>query len=771
MKARKYDLAQKDGRFRYTRRNFLTLMGTASGAAGASCLMNQGTLSAGETGARPADELPPGVIQAPKGAPSIVLILLDDVGFGAASTFGGPVQTPELDRLAARGLRYNNFRVAAQCSPTRAALLTGRNDHSVGFGKVGYGRFPGYDCIWPKKVVSVAEVLRRNGFSTAAFGKWHNTPPWETNPVGPFDRWPTGLGFEYFYGFMYGLSDQWEPALYRNTTPVDPPATPEQGYYLTTDLTNDAIGWLQTHESLAPEKPYFLYFATGATHEPHQVPKEWIDRYRGKFDQGWDKLREEIFARQKKLGVIPPNAELTLRAKELPAWDPLPADEKKYLAHQMEVYAGYLAVIDYEVGRLLQEVRNESGGDNTLVFYIVGDNGASSEAGLEGSDNYSSPLPPKPMQYRLEHMDELGGLSNWNHYAAGWAWAMCTPFKWQKLIASDFGGTTDPLVVSWPARIKDHGGLRSQFTHVNDIAGTVFDVTGIRFPSVVDGVEQLPLAGVSFADTFDQALAPSHHHVQVFEQWGNRAIYKDGWVAAARHTIPWVRAPKDNFFFHDRWELYHVADDFSEAHDLATQYPDKLKELQALFDVEALKYDIYPLGGGGGYFFPSLNEGRREFVFYPSLPRIAPDAAPDFTHSHRITADVVIPDDGANGVIVSDGGRLGGFVLYVKDNHLFFENNLFAIGRDVIMSTIPLPHGNVELAYEFVREGAPNLREGMGRLYIDGQMVCEAKVHVSSTDALGSFDIGQARVSPVSAAYKMPFKFTGRIEKVRVELK
>ena len=769
MKTGKNRRKSKEDTLQYSRRNFLTLMGRASGAAGASCLIHPATLGAAQGNQSTAVELPPRLVMAPDRAPNIVLILLDDVGFGAAGTFGGPIETPEIDRLASRGLRYNNFRVCAQCSPTRASLLTGRNDHSVGFGTVGYGRARGYDWIWPKSCVSFAEVLRRNGFSTAAFGKWHNTPQWEANPVGPFDRWPTGLGFEYFYGFIGGLNDQWEPSLYRNTTPVEPPATPEQGYYLTTDLANDAMAWIQTHQSLAPEKPYFLYFATGATHEPQQVPKEWVDKYRGQFDQGWDKLREETFARQKKLGVIPTNAELTARVKELPAWDSFSAEERKYLSHQMEVYAGYLAVTDYEVGRLVRTIQSGPRGDNTLIFWIVGDNGASSEGGVEGSSHYQSPLPGGSVQDRVQHMDELGTPTSRNHYASGWAWAMCTPFRWQKLVASDYGGTTNPLIVSWPATIKDHGGLRAQFAHVNDIAATIYESVGIEFPTVVDGVAQMPLVGVSFADSFDDPAAPSHHHVQIFEQWGNRAVYQDGWIACARHTVPWLPTPKTDYFI-DRWELYHVVDDYSEAHDLADQFPEKLKELQALFDLEATKYNIYPLGGSY-YKTPSSNGNRREFVFYPSLPAILPWAAPSFTDSHRITADVVIPPDGAEGILVTLGSRLGGFSLFVKDNHLVYDCNFYEVEHDVLTSTTPLPQGKVELVYEFTRDDPSKLRQGNGRLYINGETAGEAKMHGPSAEAFGTFDIGQARISPVSPAYTLPFKFTGQIEKVRVELK
>lgn len=727
--------------------------------------------------ARPEWPQPP---KAPQGAPNIVLILLDDVGFAASSTFGGPAQTPVLDRLAARGLRYNNFHTTALCSPTRAALLTGRNDHRAGFGNVmeGVSGFPGYNGIWKKSTVSVAEVLRRNGYSTAAFGKWHNTPYWEISPVGPFDRWPTSLGFDYFYGFQGGAQSQWEPRLYRNTTVVEPPATPAQGYHFTTDITDEAIRWLQTHASVVPDKPYFLYFATGATHEPHHVPKEWIEKYRGQFDQGWDKLREEIFARQKALGVIPAGAELTPRPAELPAWDSLSADQKKLLARQMEVYAGFLAHTDHEVGRLLQAVGEGPQADNTLILYIVGDNGGSGEGGPEGHDVPAEDMRPVPVQTRLQHLDELGSELLTNNYSAAWAWAADAPFQWMKQVASHYGGTTDPLIVVWPARIKDQGGVRTQFAHVNDVAPTIYELTGIRFPAVVDGVEQLSLDGTSFAYTFDNAQAPSRHRMQVFEQMGSRAIYQDGWVAAARHAVPWDWH-RSSDFEHDRWELYHVAEDYSEAHDLSAQFPAKLKSLQGLFDAEARRNLVYPLNiSFGNYQFgegqPSLTAGRREFIYHPGL-RLPVDVAPSFAGSHRLTAEVVIPETGAQGVIVAEGGHNGGFSWYVKDNRLIYENNFLGKSHDLITSSEPLPHGKVELAYEFVRSDAQPGHGGTGRLYLNGRVVGEATLAryaaPSFIDIFDSFSVGRAAGPPVSSAYEGPFPFTGTLEQLRVELK
>ncbi|MBI4166863.1 MAG: arylsulfatase, partial [Acidobacteria bacterium] len=659
----------------------------------------------------------PQPVKASTGAPNIVLILLDDVGFASSSTFGGPAETPALEQLAAQGLRYNRFHTTALCSPSRAALLSGRNDHRMGFGTIADTRrgFPGYNGIWKKSTVSIAEVLKRNGYSTAAFGKWHNTPFSEITPVGPFDRWPTGLGFEYFYGMMEGSDSQWEPVLHRNTTLVDPPATAEQGYHFTTDITDEAICWVRAHESLAPEKPYFLYIATGATHSPHHVPKNWIAKYQGQFEQGWDKLREEIFARQKRLGVIPADTRLTPRPKELPAWDSLSAEQRKLLSRQMEVYCAFLSHTDHEIGRLLHTVRQGSNADNTLILYIVGDNGGDIMGGLAGAE--TSELPGQ-----LQHLDELGGVSFLNGFASGWAWATNAPFQWGKTVASHFGGTRDPMIVSWPARIKDRGGLRSQFTHLNDIAATFYDVTGITFPTVVDGVEQVPLDGVSFAYSFDDVTAPSRHRMQIFEQLGNRAIYQDGWIAAARHTLPWIWEPVSEDYENDRWELYYVEKDFSQSRELAGQNPEKLRELQMLFDVEARKNDIYPLGHWTTWYAePSLTTGKCSFTYRPGQPPIQVNGVtvPGFEQSHRITADIVVPENGAEGVIISNGGRgrMGGFVLYVKDDRLVYETNSI-----VLTSSMALPRGKVELAYEFLAESPKDISRygasrGVGRLY------------------------------------------------------
>lgn len=716
----------------------------------------------------------PQPVRAPAGAPNIVLILLDDVGFSAASAFGGPVETPALDALASQGLRYNRFHVSALCSPTRAALLSGRNDHRAGFGQImeATSAFPGYNGVWRKDTVMVADVLRRNGYSTAAFGKWHNTPYSEISPVGPFDRWPTGLGFEYFYGFMGGLDSHWEPSrLYRNTTPVEVATTSKQSYHLTTDIANDAINWVRTHRSLAPDKPYFLYFATGATHGPHHVSEEWIEKYRGRFRQGWDTMREESFARQKKLGIIPADAQLTPRSKQLLAWNALSKERQQSSARQMEIFAAFLSHTDHEVGRLLQTVQQGPQGDNTLVLYIVGDNGA---------EGYPAERATPSVQNDPEKLGSR--FAPYNLYSAEWAWATSTPFQWTKFVASHLGGTRDPLVVSWPARIKHAGGVRTQYTHVNDIAPTIYEVTGITFPAVVDGVRQQPMDGVSLAYSFDAPGAPSQHRLQIFEQVGNRAIYQDGWLAGAFHMVPWIPSRPHKDFADDRWELYHLDEDFSQARDVAKRYPDKLKELQAAFHSEAQKNNVYPLQEYPPHHNSKKEDDaeRREYVYYSGTPRIAAMVAPKLaTSSYTISAEVNLPDNTAQGVIVSFGGRYGGFALYLKDGNLVYENQTQSgLTRDLIVADMPASGGKFVLGCEFSRrdpnstDNSPeNVVSGTVRLYIDGRPVAEKFLTMVRPDTYtGTLGIGRAFGSPVSSVFEPPFEFTGTLEKVTVRL-
>lgn len=725
----------------------------------------------------------PAEAKARAGAPNVVVILLDDVGFGASATFGGPAQTPVLSQLAAGGLSYNQFHTTALCSPTRASLLTGRNHHQVGFGTIteGANANPGYTSIWNKGTASVAKVLQANGYATAGFGKWHNTPVWETGPAGPFDHWPTRLGFDYFYGFHGGETSQWEPALFRNTQLVDAPSTPDKGYHVTTDIVDESIKWVKTVQSSTPDRPYFLYVAPGATHAPLHVPKEWIAKYKGKFDQGWDKLREETFARQKAAGVIPSNAELTPRPQELPAWDSLSADQQRLLARQMEVYAAFLEHTDHELGRLLTAIRQGPNGDNTAIFFIVGDNGASPEGGLNGSDHNITSFflgIPDKVEDMLKNIDKLGSPELDNHFATPWAWATNTPFQWTKQVASHFGGVRNPLVVSWPARIKEGGQLRSQFSHVNDVTPTILDLAGLRLPDTIDGVKQLPLEGKSLVYSFDQPKAPSQHQVQYFEMAGNRAIYKDGWVAAARHGVPWEFKNRTNDFAGDRWELYKVSEDFSEAHDLAERYPDKLRELKKLFDQEAQRNQVYPLSAVLAIADPdkdprpSLTRGRKEFVYLPGTGRIPQHNAPLLLGSHKITADLEIPERGGEGVIIAQGGRHGGFSLFVQGDRVVYEHNFFGKRHDVLTSTIPLPKGRSQVVIDFDQEAQLPLAGGLVRLSINGQPAGEIKLlRRGFPEVLESLDIGRESGSLVSAAYHGANDFSGKLEKVTVNIK
>ena len=723
----------------------------------------------------------PKPVTAPKGAPNVVLILLDDVGFAATSTFGGATPTPALDRLATAGLRYNRFHVNAMCSPTRGALLSGRNSHQIGFGMIAESAvgYPGYNALWPKSSAGIAEVLKLNGYSTAAFGKWHNTPVWDVNPAGPFDRWPHGLGFEYFYGFLGASTSQWEPNLYRNLSAVEAPAGPKEGYHLTTGLVNDAIGWVRRHDAMTPSKPFFLYFATGATHSPHHVPKQWVDKFKGKFDGGWDKVRADTFKRQKELGVIPVNAELTPRPKEIAAWDSLSAAQKKLLAHQMEVYAGFLAQTDYEVGRLLEAIRANGHTEDTVVIYIAGDNGASAEGGAEGRDAVTADGRPESLEARWNQYDALGSETFTNMYATAWAWATNSPFQWAKRVASHLGGTRDAMVVSWPGHIRAAGGLRSQFLHIVDIAPTIFELAGVQVPTVVNGVKQTPLEGTSLAYTFDQADAPSRHHVQYFEMLGSRAIYKDGWWAGSFNHLPW-NGPSDAPSLPPEqrsWELYNLDQDYSQAHDLAKQNPQKLEELKKLFDAEARRNHVYPLEPERTPQ-PSVTAGRTHFVYHEGDRRIPPASAPRLGgRSHRITAEVIIPASGAEGVIIAQGGRQGGYTLYLKGGRAMYETSVFGRLSGSIASSEPLGPGKATVVVEVAPTGRPQAGPVpfaqrpipvTARLTINGRPAGESRLSVvGGGDTL---DIGSDLVSPVTPKYACPFAFTGKIDSVSIDL-
>ena len=725
----------------------------------------------------------PKPVAAPPQAPNVVLILLDDIGFGQPGTFGGSVPTPAFDALAQGGLRYNQFHSTALCSPTRSALLSGRNHHSVGMGTITElaTGFPGYTSIIPKSAGSIAEVVRQNGFNTAAFGKWHQTPDFETGPTGPFDRWPTGQGFEHFYGFLGGETSQWTPQLYENTTPAEPYATPVEGYHLTTDITDRAIAWMRLQTSSAPSKPFFLYFATGAVHAPHHVPEEWSDRFRGQFDHGWDREREIVHQRQLDIGVVPQDTQLTPRPAEIPSWESRSPDQKRLFARMQEVFAGFVAHTDHEVSRLLAALDETGQGDNTLVILIVGDNGPSAEGTLQGTLNNMATQQgvEDDFQHMLDHIDEIGGPLHENHYPVGWAWAGSAPFQWMKQVASHFGGTRNGMVVSWPKRIVDHGGLRRQFHHVIDIAPTIYEAAGIEVPSTVNGVAQQPVEGISIAYTFDKtnADAPSQRTTQYFEMFGNRAIYRDGWVAAARHgRLPWLTVGSVDFS-QDTWELYNITEDFSQATDLAARYPDKLKELQALFLDEARRYNVLPLDDhfaerADPSSRPSTIFGRSAFTYFPGAVRIPEGSAPiEKAGSHRIEADLVMPAAGAEGVIVTSGGTSGGYALFVKDGKLAYVYNYFGREQTTLTSSDELPRGtDVKVSFEFHADGPAPGAPGIGQLFIDGRKVAEARIAHRvpyRNSATETFDVGRdTGTAVIHGLYEVPFAFSGGLKRL-----
>ncbi len=724
----------------------------------------------------------PKPIKAPAKAPNVLLVLLDDVGFGQTSAFGGLIETPNLDRLAARGLRYNQFHTTALCSPTRAALLTGRNHHSVSTGVITElaSGYPGYTAILPRSAATIAEVLRDNGYNTAAFGKWHNTPDYETSAVGPFDRWPTSLGFDYFYGFLGGDTNQWSPNLVENTQHIQK-SLDNPNYHLTPDLADHAIKWIRTQQSIAPDKPFFTYLATGATHAPHHAPKEWIEKYKGKFDQGWDKLRADIFERQLKLGIIPADTKLTPRPVEIPAWESLTPTERKVYAHQFEVFAGFLSHTDAEVGRVIDAIAKLGELDNTLVFFIAGDNGASAEGGLTGSVNefkVFNGVEESPQEV-LAALDDLGSPKTFNHFHAAWAWAVDSPFQWTKQIASHFGGTRNGLVVAWGDRIKDKGAIRSQFHHVIDIAPTILEAAGIETPEVVNGAKQQPIEGTSLVYSFDDPAVASKHKTQYFEMFGNRGIYDQGWVAAARHgRLPWERFSKTTFD-QDNWELYNVAQDFSESQDLAKDNPQKLAELQNLFLKEAKKYKVLPLDDRTIQRFdintrPSVTDGRNSFSYYTSVVGIPEGSAPNTKNrSFSITADVDVAKDGTEGVLVTQGGRFAGWSFFLKDGKPTYAYNFLNSDRTIIQSSEPIAIGKSKVRFDFAYDGGAIGAGGTGKLFINDKQVAEGRIEKTVGFRIGldeTFDVGQDTGSAVVDSYQVPFKFTGNLEQVKLDL-
>ena len=737
---------------------------------------------------------PPNIVP-PKGAPNILLIMTDDQGYGISGTFGGVIPTPTMDRIAKMGLRYTEFHSTSLCSPSRAAIITGRNHHSVGFGVIAEQAtgYPGYNSIIGVDNATIGEILKENGYATSWFGKNHNTPDYQYSTAGPFGQWPTGMGFEYFYGFMGGETDQWTPFLFRNTTQIFP-WRDQPGYNMITGMADDAIQYLKQLNTAAPDKPFLLYYVPGGSHAPHQPTPEWIDKFKGKFDMGWNELREQIFANQKRLGVIPANTTLTpwpdgqpeYGGAKLAKWDTLSADEKKLFARQAEVFAAYVAYTDHEIGRVIQEVEDEGKLDNTLVIYISGDNGTSAEGTTLGTPFDIAALQgiEVPVADQLKFYDVWGSPQTTPHMAVAWAWAFDTPFKWMKQVASHFGGTRQGMVIAWPNRIKDAGGIRTQFHHLIDIVPTILDVTGIPAPKMVNGIAQKPIEGVSMAYTFDKANAnaPSTHTTQYFEMLGNRAIYHDGWMASTTPPRPpWLLggAKLPDVVDGYKWELYHVADDYSQANDLAATMPDKLREMQELFVVEAAKYQVFPLDNGHLERVlapkPSYTAGRTEFTYTGELTGTPNGDAPNIlAKSYTITADVEVPSGGGEGMIVTDGGRFGGYGLYLLKGKPVFTYNFLAVEKFRWEGQEPLTPGKHTLEFDFKYDGPGLAKGGTGVLRVDGKDVANHSIAHTTPVLLTmdeTFDIGSDTRTPVDDAdYQVPFPFTGTISKVNFKL-
>ncbi len=723
-------------------------------------------------------------VKAPDGAPNVLIVLIDDMGFGMSDAFGGPVHMPNATRLAADGLRYNQFHTTALCSPTRAALMSGRNHHVANFGSIAETAtaFPGNTGSRPDSVAYLAEMVRLNGYSTAQFGKNHETAAWEVSPSGPTDRWPTRSGFDKFYGFMGGETNQWAPFLYDGMTPVEIPHDPN--YHFSTDMTNKSIEWMQAEKSLTPDKPFYMYYAPGATHAPHHVPKEWIDKYKGKFDGGWDKMREETLARQIKMGIVPVGTKLAPKPAFIKDWDKLTSDEKRLFARQMEVYAAFGEHIDNEVGRLIDAIARTGQLDNTLVFYILGDNGTSAEGGTNGLYNemtYFNGVAEKTEDI-LKKIDKLGGPETYPHMAAGWAVAGDTPFSWTKQVASNYGGTRTGMIVHWPKGIKAKNEVRSQWHHVIDVAPTILEAAGLPEPRSVNGTVQTPMDGVSMMYSFDNAKAPDRHKTQYFEIFGNRAIYQDGWFAGTIHRAPWEADPR-RALKDDIWELYDTRKDFSLANNLAAQDPAKLKDLQAAFLVEAEKYRVLPIDDRGAERMiaqiagrPDLMNGRQSLTVYQGMHGMSENVFINVKNqSHTITADVETAGGRtANGAIVAQAGRFGGWSLYVKDGKPTYTYNYLGLNEYTITSSEILPPGKATIRFEFVYDGGGRGKGGMGKIMLNGKEVAAGRIENTEANIFSAdegTDVGLDEGTSVSANYTIPFKFTGTIYSVTIDLK
>jgi arylsulfatase len=728
-------------------------------------------------------------LRPPDGSPNVLVVLLDDVGFGASSAFGGPCETPTAERLAAGGLRFNRFHTTALCAPTRQALLTGRNHHSVGMGSITETATsaPGNSSLRPNTKAPLAVTLKLNGYSTAQFGKCHEVPVWQTSPMGPFDAWPTGGGgFETFYGFIGGENNQWDPALYDGTTPVEPPATAEEGYHLTEDLADRAVSWMRQQKALMPDRPFFVYFAPGATHAPHHVPREWVEKYAGAFDDGWDVQRERTFARQKELGVVPEDTQLTARHAEIPAWDDMPPELRPVLARQMEVYAGFLEHTDHQVGRLVDALEDLGVLDDTIVYYIIGDNGASAEGTVNGAfnemANFNGMAALETPEFLLSTMDQLGSPSSYNHYAVGWAWAMNAPLQWTKQVASHWGGTRNGTVVHWPNGIADRGEVRSQFCHVIDVAPTILEAAGLPEPTLVNGVLQSPMEGTSMRYAFDDPAAPERHDLQYFEMFANRGIYHRGWSAVTKHRTPWEMVGADlPAFDDDRWELYDGTTDFSQARDLAADRPDKLRELQRLWLIEATKYNVLPMDDRGAERLepglagrPTLIRGRSQ-LFFPGMGRLSENSVLSVKNkSFSVTAELEVPPGGADGVVIAQGGRFGGWSLYARDGRLRFVYNVLGLQAFTTEADVPVPDGRHQVRMEFTYDGGGLAKGGDVVLFHDGDPVGRGRVEATQPmifSADETTDIGHETGTTVSTDYTArTSRFTGRLHWVQLDL-
>jgi arylsulfatase A-like enzyme len=726
-------------------------------------------------------------LRPPAEAPNVLVVLLDDVGFASSSAFGGPCATPVAEAMAAEGLKYTRFHTTALCSPTRAALLSGRNHHSVGMGGITEiaTSAPGYNSVRPNTAAPLAETLKLNGFSTAQFGKCHEVPVWESSPMGPFNAWPSrGGGFEHFYGFIAGETNQYFPALYNDTVAVEPDRSPEEGYHLTEDLADRAIGWVREQKALMPDKPFFMYFAPGATHAPHHCPEEWSARYKGRFDKGWDALREETLARQKELGVVPEDAVLTERPEEIPAWEEMPEELKPVLARQMEIYAGFLEHADHHVGRLIETLRDLGVLDDTLIYYVIGDNGASAEGTINGTFNENFTFnaanaleTPKMLAAKI---DELGTPTANNHFAVGWAHALDTPYKWTKQVGSHWGGTRNGTVVHWPAGIEAKGEIRHQFSHVIDIAATVLDAAGLPEPTFVHGVQQMPLHGKSMLPSFDDADAPEHRETQYFEMFVNRGVYHKGWTAATRHSVPWVVGAELPAIDDDVWELYEPGD-WTQANDVSAENPEKLRELQRLFLIEATRYGVLPLDDRRVERFvpevagrPSLIKGSSQILF-GGMKRISENSMIVIKNrSHSVTAQLVIPEGGAEGVVIAQGGAFGGWCIYLHEGRPTYCYNLLGIARFKVAGSEPLDSGEHQVRMEFAYDGGGLGKGGDAVLYVDGAKVGEGRLegtHPLLFSGDETTDLGSDLGTPVSDDYaSADSAFTGKVEWVQIDV-